>query len=303
MFYEVFTSERFFTEVITEEAARDLVWRCRFNGDDFKCPHCQSKQFYQYKTRPEIRCCKSCAKQIRVRAGTIFDSSKTSLLIWVKAVFFVMQGKRGISASELQRHLALKSYGRVWCMLQKIRSALSQRDEAYEVGDGVVELDGATFGKRETGNQCEVLVAIESKEWTDKNGKSKSKAGFAKVLVAKETKENAQKLVDQSIKTGAMVNTDGAPCLINLDNIDHDYQVVSGNPELCDRWLPWVHRFISNAKSWINGTHHGVRDKHLSRYLGEFTYRFNRRHDTNRLFHRALAACAVGQPVRLHALR
>ena len=230
MFYEIFSSERFFTEVTTEEAARDLLWKCRFKGEEFECPHCHSGQFYQHKTRPEIRTCKSCARQIRVRAGTIFDSSKTSLLIWAKAIFFVMQGKRGISATELQRHLGLKSYGRVWTMLQKIRCALAQKDETYDVGDGVVELDGAVFEKRETGNQCEVLVAIESKDWVDKNGKPTSKAGFAKVLVAKETKDNAQKFVDQGIRDGAMVNTDGAPSLINLANIDHDYQVVSGIP-------------------------------------------------------------------------
>lgn len=300
MFYEAFTSERFFTEITTEEAARSLIWRCRFSGKDFECPVCKSEDFYQHKSRSEIRECKGCHKQVRVRAGTIFDSSKTSLLVWCKAIFHVMQGKRGMSAIELQRHLGLKSYGRVWTMLQKIRSALQQRDEDYQVGDGVVELDGAVFGRRETGNQCEVLVAIESKDWVDKNGKPKSKAGFAKVLVAKETKENAQKLVNQGLKEGSMVNTDGK--FKSLDRVDHDYQVVSGSPETCQRWLPWVHKFISNAKAWINGTHHGVRDKHLERYLGEYTYRFNRRHDVGRLFHRALAACAVAQPVRQHAL-
>ena len=266
----------------------------------FNCQYCGDQGFYEIKTRPEIRTCKGCKKQNRVRAGTIFDSSKTPLLIWVKAVFYVMQGKRGISATELQRHLGLKSYGLVWSMLQKIRSALQQRDAEYKVGDGVVELDGAVFGKRETGNQCEVLVAIESKDWVDKNGKPKSKAGFAKVLVGKETKVNAQKLVDQGVKEDAMVNTDGK--FKNLEKVDHDYQVVSGDPEVCKRWLPWVHKFISNAKSWINGTHHGVLDKHIERYLGEYTYRFNRRHDVDRLFHRALAACAVAQPVRLCAL-
>ena len=300
MFYEVFTSERFFSEISTEEAARNLIWCCRFGGKEFTCPNCKSEEFYQHKSRDEIRECRSCRKQVRVRAGTIFDSSKTSLLVWTKAVFHVMQGKRGISATELQRHLGLKSYGRVWTMLQKIRSALQQKDEGYKVGDGVVELDGGVFGRRETGNQCDVLVAIESKDWVDKNGKPKSKAGFAKVLVAKETKENAQKLVDQGVRVGSMVNTDGK--LKSLDRVDHDYQVVSGNPEACKRWLPWVHKFISNAKTWINGTHHGVLDKHLERYLGEYTYRFNRRHDIGRLFHRALAACAVAQPVRQHAL-
>ena len=74
-----------------------------------------------------------------------------------------MQGKRGMSALELQRHLGLKSYGLVWTMLQKIRMALQQRDKDDQVGDGVVELDAGTFGKRETGNQGDVLVAIESK--------------------------------------------------------------------------------------------------------------------------------------------
>ncbi len=302
MFYEAFTAERFFTEITTEAKARTLIWRCRFNGKDFECPHCQSEHYYALRCRPEVRTCKACRRQIRLRAGTLFEASKTPLLVWVRALFHVMQGKRGMSTQELQRHLGLKSYGLVWSMLQKIRMALQQRDEMYQVGDGVIELDAGAFGKREPGNQCEVLVAIESKMWVDNKGKPKSRAGFAKVLVAKETKANAQKLVDTGIKPDAMVNTDGSPCLRNLERVDVDYQVVSGDRETCDRWLPWVHKFISNAKVWINGTHHGVKAKHLGRYLGEYTYRFNRRHDVDRLFHRALVACAIAQPVRLCAL-
>jgi hypothetical protein len=59
--------------------------------------------------------------------------------------------------------------------------ALQQRDKDDQAGDGVVELDAGTFGKRETGNQGDVLVAIESKIWVDQRGKTKSRAGFAKV--------------------------------------------------------------------------------------------------------------------------
>ena len=302
MSYEPFPAERFFTEITTEADARALLWRSRFQGKDFACPHCHAEECYVLRTRPEVRTCKGCRRQLRLRAGTIFEASKTPLLLWVKALFYVMQGKRGMSAQELQRHLGLKSYGRVWSMLQKIRAALQHRDASYEVGDGVIELDAGTFGRRRTGNQCDVLVAIETKAWVDAQGRECSRAGFAKVLVGKETKAHAQQLVETGVRAGAMVNTDGSWSFRNLARVDVDYQVVAGDPETCARWLPWVHKFISNAKAWINGTHHGVEDKHMGRYVGEYTYRFNRRHDVSRLFHRALVACTLAPPIKLCAL-
>ncbi|PIX14570.1 MAG: IS1595 family transposase, partial [Elusimicrobia bacterium CG_4_8_14_3_um_filter_50_9] len=42
--------------------------------------------------------------------------------------------------------------------------------------------------------------------------------------------------------------------------------------------------------------HHGVESKYLSQYLSEYTYRFNRRHDPDTLFFRALGACVNAQP-------
>lgn len=41
--------------------------------------------------------------------------------------------------------------------------------------------------------------------------------------------------------------------------------------------LPMVSRVTANLKTWIDGTFHGVRKKHLQAYLDEFTFRFNRR--------------------------
>ena len=95
MFYEEFTAERFFTETTTEAEARSLIWRSRFQGKEFVCPHCRSEQFYALGSRPEVRTCTTCRRQIRLRAGTLFESSKTPLLLWVKALFYVMQGNVG----------------------------------------------------------------------------------------------------------------------------------------------------------------------------------------------------------------
>ncbi len=121
-------------------------------------------------------------------------------------------------------------------------------------------------------------------------------------MVANETKKEAQEFADKAIEKNSMVNTDGSPSLIHLENLDVDYQVVGSNQEILDHWLPWVHKFISNAKSWIVGTHHGVESKYLGQYLAEYTYRFNRRHDPDSLFFRALGACVHATPKTQHRL-
>jgi hypothetical protein len=302
MKYEQLKSSEFFKKIDTDEKARDWVWKNRFDGKDFVCSECGGEEFWQHHARAEIRECRKCHKRIRLRAGTLFRDSKLPILTWLRAIFLVMQDKRGVSALQLMRQLALGSYTTAWAMLQKIRHALVQRDDRYTLAGPMIELDGASFGRQETGNQSEVLIAIETKDWIDDKGRPKSKAGFAKVVVATETKSESQAFVDKVIKPGVSINTDGSPALRNLDNFDVDFQVTNNTPAILDRWLPWVHRFISNAKAWLIGTHHGIDAKYLSRYIGEYTYRFNRRHDPDSLFHRALFACAQTSPITRRAL-
>lgn len=199
-------------ELDSEEKAREWIWLAKFDGKEFACPKCTNETYYQHHKSPEIRECKKCHFEVRIRANTIFQKSKTPLLTWLKAICLVTQGKRGISALELKADLERKSYGTAWTLLHKIREALRQRDSRYKLHD-VIELDGAVFGKRQTGDQTEVLMAVETKSWVDEKERKKSKAGFAKIMVAKETKKEAQKFVDQAIEQNAMVNTDGSPSL------------------------------------------------------------------------------------------
>ena len=37
--------------------------------------------------------------------------------------------------------------------------------------------------------------------------------------------------------------------------------------------MKWLHKAISNAKSFLLGTYHGIKGKHLQAYLSEYTYR------------------------------
>jgi hypothetical protein len=301
MKYTHLKAAQFYKQLNSEEKARNFVWKSRFDGKDFICPKCQHEEYWQHQSEAEKRECTNCLFQVRLRAGTIFRDSKIPILTWVRMIYFVMASKRGISALEVQRQLGIKSYGTVWTNLHKIREGLRQRDEIYQLQE-FIELDGAAFGKEKTGQSKEVLIAIETKAWFDDKGKPKERAGFAKIFVGKETKEHAQEFVKQALKPNSFINTDGSPALKNIEGYDVDYQVMAQKKENVERWLPWVHKFISNAKTWILGTHHGIEAKHLERYLAEYTYRFNRRHDPDSLFHRALTACALAKPVTTQAL-
>lgn len=302
MQYKKLTITQFFSQIDSEQKARDLLWQNKFDGKDFVCPHCQGETFYQYKCRPEVRKCKTCRKQLRVRAGSIFEHSKIPLLIWVRAIFLMMSGKRGVSALEIYRQLNLKSYKTGWGMLQKIRHALGNRDEEYQL-QNIIELDGTCFGKEATGNQREVLIAVESKSWTDDKGKERSNAGFAKVIIDKERTDNIEAFLKKSVKENSEIHSDGAKAYVYSDpKLNIKTMNTYNDHHLNEKWLPWVHRFISNAKTWVLGTHHGVSGHYLKNYLAEFTYRFNRRHDVNGLFSRSLFACSQSQPIRLGAL-
>lgn len=301
MTYQRLKGAAFFRRIRKEEDAREWIWRSRFGGRDFECLSCRSEAYDKIGTRPEVRQCKRCRRQVRLRAGTIFEASKLPLLTWLRAIYFVMQDKRGMSAMALQRLLGLKSYGTTWTMLHKIRQALKERDNHYKLKN-LIELDGAQFGRRETGTAQTLLVGVESKDWKDERGRSKSGAGFAKILMEPETSIYAQQFVKEHVEPGSMVNTDANSCYQKLKGVDRDYQVMNHDPETLQQWLPWVHKFISNAKTWLLGTHHGVSPRHLGHYLAEYTYRFNRRHDPDSLFHRALTACALAKPHPLSAL-
>jgi hypothetical protein len=76
----------------------------------------------------------------------------------------------------------------------------------------------------------------------------------------------------------AVARTDGwqAYRVLNSESSFH-VPTVTGSGKNAARLFPWVHTLITNVKGNIRGVYHGFSDKHLTRYLAEFCYRFNRR--------------------------
>lgn len=293
----------FFTTFTTEEACERHLIATRF-PEGMPCLQCGKKEFYPRLKERRAYQCKACKFFNRPTAGTIFHRTHTPLLEWFVAIFLVAFDKRGISALLLAEELGLH-YRTAWDMLSRMRRAMAKRDAAYKL-KGYVEIDEMFIGspseakKRGRGTEkTPVLVAVS---YTPIGGKNEV-TGFAKLqAVDAITEATILKFVKAQVEPGSTIRTDGLSVYPVLDRhgFKHDREpVLKRKAHLV---LPHVHTFISNLRSFVQGTHHGLSETHLQQYLDEFCYRFNRRHRRGEMFDRLLRACLEQEEVPHSAL-
>lgn len=109
---------RFFSDLDT---CHSYLRKIRWPGGII-CPHCQGKSVGPI-SRQRLRC-KDCRKDVRDRAGTIFEDSKVKLDKWFVAVWSVANCKNGISSHELARAIGV-TQKTAWFMLHRIRKAMA----------------------------------------------------------------------------------------------------------------------------------------------------------------------------------
>ena len=229
-----------------------------------------------------LRCC-SCEYKLSVTAGTIFDGTRKPLLMWFRAIWWVVGQKNGASAKGIQSMLELGSYQTAWTWLHKIRRAMVR--PGRDLLSGVVEMDetylgGEKPGKRGRGALGKVLVAVAVED--------KSPNGIGRIRLAvipNASQESLTAFTKQTVVPGTMVRTDDWSGYGSLPGTGYPHTVVSSYD------MKIAHLIISLLKRWLAGTLQGaVSHQHLAYYLDEFTFRFNRRSSKHRglLFFRLL---------------
>ena len=103
--------------------------------------------------------------------------------------------------------------------------------------------------------------------------------------------EAVTKFTKGSITSGSEVRTDDFPAYSALKESGYKLTMKKFDTEKDPKHLHWTHIVISNAKAFINGTFHGLDSVHLQRYLDEFCFRFNLRHNTDSIFSSLLNSC------------
>ncbi len=253
--------------------------------------------------------CSACGARPSVTAGTVFDRTRTPLTVWFTVCWQFATDKEGVSALSLKRVLEIGSYQTAWAMLHRLRSVLVRpgRDRLA----GTVEVDETYIGGEEPelpggrarGKKVLAAIAVEVAK----------PRGFGRcriVPVADASSASLHPFVTDHVEPGARVITDGWMGYRGLAKLGYIHEPRSqraarASGEDPSQLLRGPHRVASLAKRWLLGTHHGsVDDAHLSSYLNEFVFRFNRRrsHSRGMLFYRVLELAVAHAPVRYQDL-
>ena len=268
------------------------------------CGKCGREDFYRrIRTRRAYQC-RFCRHFNSPTAGTIFHKTRTSLQRWFLAIFLVASDKRGLSALFLSKQIGV-DYNTAWAMLQRMRYAMAKRDAQYKLS-GSVELDemfiGATTEGKKRGRgteQTPVLVAVSSVS----GKKGRKYMGFARMRAVKMINaKTIVKFAKDTIEPGSRVRSDGLRVYPTLENYGFVHEPHMIKKRKAHVVLPHVHTYISNLRSFVMGTFHGLDETHLQQYLDEFCYRFNRRRHRYELFDRLLLACLERGEIPFSAL-
>jgi hypothetical protein len=264
--------------------------------EGFCCPSCGHDRAWELSRGLLVVQCTACERQVSVTAGTVMHRSHLPLRTWFLAAWLMATHKNGISARQLGQQLGLGSYKTAWLLCAKLRGAMV--DPARQPLAGLVEVDETAIpfrtkddpivvkpGRSDEGKLL-VAGAVEIK------GKAPGRARLA--VIEDYSAGTLGGFVAANVAKGSTVVSDGWPGYARLKDVKHNPKVIGAMA--AHVVLPWVHRVFANAKRWALGVYHGLRAKHLQRYLDEFVFRFNRRHTPAAAFARLLGLSLTLQP-------
>jgi len=116
----------------TEESALEYWINTRW-PDGVYCVGCGHSKVYRIVTPNKsgrnilLFECANCGLHFSATTGTLFHDSHLPLQKWFAAIALMCEGKKGISASQMKRHLGV-TYKTTWYLYHRMRKAMIERD-------------------------------------------------------------------------------------------------------------------------------------------------------------------------------
>jgi transposase-like protein len=246
--------------------------------------------------------CKDCGAQFSVTEGTVFHRSHISLEKWFAAIALILEAKKGISSLQVGRHLGVNENNTksTWFLCHRIREAAIEA--GFEFLTGVVEADETYFTPRKPRKGKPYVKAQDPMVVLG----MRQRGGDLRLIPVKDAKMSIlEPELVRHISPNATLQTDGHPSYFiigqrrfaNHRMIDHIRTYAEGKNH-----TNTVENAFSLLKRGVYGTFHKVSIKHLGRYCNEFSYRFNRRGQQERMFEETLKRLVNGKPLPFKTL-
>lgn len=270
-----------------DDAAREYLESVRWpNGP--VCPHCGgtgNTTKLNLTRRVGVHQCNDCRKQFTVTVGTVFERSHIPLHKWLQATYLLCSSKKGMSNHQMHRMLGV-TYKTAWFMTHRLREAMvGEFDGVLGGNGGTVEVDETYIGLREGltpankvrgGHHKNTVVSlVERGREVRSFHVEKANAETVIALMLENVDPSANIMTDESAIYGPV-----ADFFSGHGSVRHMYpyrEFSRGNVH-----TNTIEGFFSIFKRGMKGVYHHCSAEHLSRYVAEFDFRYNRR-DVNDL--------------------
>lgn len=285
----------------TEDAALEYWIKTRWPYG-IRCIGCNHDRVYRIETSGKtgkpclVLECAECGLHFSPTAGTLFHDSHLPLQKWFAAIALMCEGKKGISANQMKRHLGV-TYKTAWYLCHRIRKAMSETtlEPLGEQGQ-ILEIDDTFIGGvghrkgafRARHDKIQVIGIVE------RGGRVHLQR------LESVTRVNVQPVIDAVVSPNTRrVITDGSP--VYRFTVPREKHVEGNHKEELRHGNKVSNQAVEGAfslfKRGIVGSYHKLGAEHLDAYLSEFCWRFNRRKCQSEMFGMVLGNLSESKPL------
>lgn len=282
-----YTFKQFQAQYPNDDACLNAIMLRKY-GEHPTCPGCGivDAKFFKITGR-RAYACQDCGHHVYPCVGTPFEKSSTALTLWFHAMYLMTATRNGVSAKELERQLGV-TYKTAWRIGHELRKLMAGKNDSNPPMSGHVEVDetyvgGKAKGVRGRGAKNKTIVA----------GVLERDGNITARVIPNVSRSTLESFIESNVVSGATVSTDELGSYQQINKLGYSHGTVQHGKE---QYVNGIHHvngvegFWKHLKGAIRSTHIHVSGKHLQKYVGEFSYRYNMRHDPAGMFNQLMVS-------------